>query len=367
MNWSALRIVIVGPLPPPAGGMANQTRQLAELLAAEGASVEVVQVNAPYCPAWAGRIKGLRALFRLLPYVASLWRACTGADLVHVMANSGRSWHLFAVPAVWIAWLRQIPVIVNYRGGEAGAFLKRSAGWIRATMRRAAMLVLPSGFLLEIFAAHGMPGKVVPNIVDLSRFRPDPDRTRNSDAPHLIVARNLEPIYGNDVALRTFARVVGQYPGARLSVAGTGPEQDSLAALASELGITDQVRFTGRLDRDQMAALYRNADIMLNPTRVDNMPNSVLESLASGLPVVCTRVGGVPYLVEDGRTALLTPPDDPDAMAEAIVRLLANPELATHLIENGLAEVERYRWEVVRDTLAGTYQEALACTARNRA
>ena len=100
MKFSALRVLLVGPLPPPAGGMANQTRQLAELLRAEGAQVEVVQVNAPYRPAWAERLKGVRALFRLLPYLLHLWRGCGRADVVHVMANSGWSWHLFAAPAV---------------------------------------------------------------------------------------------------------------------------------------------------------------------------------------------------------------------------------------------------------------------------
>lgn len=89
MKFSDLRIVLVGPLPPPAGGMANQTRQLGELLRQEGAQVEVVQVNAPYRPAWAEKLKGVRALFRLAPYVAHLWRAAGRANLMHVMANSG--------------------------------------------------------------------------------------------------------------------------------------------------------------------------------------------------------------------------------------------------------------------------------------
>ena len=94
------RIALVGPLPPPSGGMANQTRQLAQLLQQAGAQVELVQVNAPYQPRWLGSIKGLRALFRLLPYLLHLWRAAGKAELLHIMANSGWSWHLFAAPAI---------------------------------------------------------------------------------------------------------------------------------------------------------------------------------------------------------------------------------------------------------------------------
>src|SRR6266567_4483278 len=97
-----LRIAIVGPLPPPSGGMANQTRQLTELLRAENMHAEVVQVNAPYRPAWIGHIRVLRALFRLLPYLVRLWRSAGDAQLFHVMANSGWAWHLSAAPAVWI-------------------------------------------------------------------------------------------------------------------------------------------------------------------------------------------------------------------------------------------------------------------------
>lgn len=357
MNWAGLRIALVGPLPPPAGGMANQTRQLAELLRGEGAEVDIVQVNAPYRPAWVAGVKGLRALFRLLPYLFALWRACGSADLVHVMANSGWSWHLFAAPAVWVATLRGCPVVVNYRGGEADAFLQRAGSTVRRTMRRAAGLLLPSGFLLEVFSRHGMPGRVVPNIVDLARFQPAQART--AAGPHLVVARNLEPIYGIDVALRAFAQVAQALPAARLSVAGSGPLAESLQALATQLGIAAQVRFTGRLDRDQMAALYRDADLSLNPSHVDNMPNSVLESLASGVPVVSTGVGGVPYIVEHERTAMLVPADDPAAMAAAALRVLGDAQLAQGLRAAGLAEVRRYRWEVVRAELLAAYEDAM--------
>jgi hypothetical protein len=116
MGLAGLHVGLVGPLPPPAGGMANQTRQLAELLRSAQADVSLVQSNAPYRPAWAGRVPVLRALFRLVPYLLRLWRAAGRSDVLHVMANSGWSWHLFAAPAIWVARWRQVPVVVNYRG-----------------------------------------------------------------------------------------------------------------------------------------------------------------------------------------------------------------------------------------------------------
>jgi glycosyltransferase involved in cell wall biosynthesis len=290
------------------------------------------------------------------------------ADVVHVMANSGWSWHLFAAPAVRLAAWRGTPVVVNYRGGEAGPFLQQAAATVRRTMNRAAALLVPSGFLQDIFAGHDMAARVVPNIIDVQRFRPRTPAAPQDQGPQLIIARNLEPIYGIDTALRAFARVLQQHPKARMAVAGSGPLLAELQALASSLGIDGQVRFTGRLDPDEMAALYATSTLSINPSHVDNMPNSVLEAMASGVPVVSTHVGGVPYIVQHDHTALLVPPGDAAAMAMAIERLLADATLAVSLRAAALAEVQRYRWDQVRDQLLAAYRDAmLAGEPRRRA
>lgn len=123
MSFSGVHVILVGPLPPPAGGMATQTVQLGHLLTDAGASVHIVQTNLPYRPAWLAGVPGLRALMRLLCYVRRLGRALRsgGATVMHLMANSGWSWHLFAVPAIVVARLHGVPVVVNYRGGGAAA------------------------------------------------------------------------------------------------------------------------------------------------------------------------------------------------------------------------------------------------------
>lgn len=354
---AGLRIGLVGPLPPPAGGMANQTLQLSELLRGAQARVSLVQSNAAYRPAWAGRLPMLRALFRLLPYLWSLWRTAGRSELLHVMANSGWSWHLFAAPAIWVGWLRRVPVVVNYRGGEAASFLAQSGTAIRWSMRRAAGLIVPSAFLQQVFAAHGLRAEVVPNIVDLQRFRPQ--AAGSAAPPHLLVARNLEAIYDNASAVHALARVHLKHPLAELTLAGTGPEETRLRDLAAELGLAQRVHFSGRLGPEQMAALLRAATVSLNTSLVDNMPNSVLEALASGVPVVSTHVGGVPFIVQDGVTALLVPPRDPEALAHAVLRLLDDPALAASLARAGLQEAQRYTWERVAPRLTECYHHAL--------
>ena len=356
-----LSIGLIGPLPPPSGGMANQTRQLAGLLRTAGADVRLVQVNAPYRPAWAGRIQGVRALFRLVPYLWMLWRTAGKVRLFHVMANSGWSWHLFAAPAIWIGWFRGVRVIVNYRGGEAEEFFSRSFRWIRPSLNKVTTIIVPSGFLADVFNRRGVATRIVPNIVNLDRFTADGHHlhSRKDAGPRLLVTRNLEPLYDIDTALRTLQQVRRFFPDATMTVCGSGPERDRLVALAQTLEIAPAVVFTGRIENEQVARLYQSADIVINPSLADNMPNSVLEALASGVPVVSTRVGGVPYLVQDEKTALLVPPGDVDAMAKAVVRLLETPELADRLVTSGLAEIQQYTWSSVRGALQSVYTGAL--------
>jgi len=351
------RLALIGPLPPPAGGMANQTLQLSRLLAGEGIQVEIVQVNAPYQPAWAGHVPVLRAGFRLLPYLLRLWRAAGRNQLFHIMANSGWSWHLFAAPAIWIARLRGIPAVVNYRGGEAEPFLRGAATMVRFSLRRAAALVVPSGFLREVFGRFGMTARIVPNIIDLEKFHPGD--TRPGDI-HVVVARNLEPLYDIASGLRALALLLRRHPGVRMSIAGSGPEQAALERLADELGISGLVRFTGRLDSFEMAELYRNSTLSLNTALADNMPNSVLEALACGLPVVSTEVGGVPFLVRHEETALLVRPGDAEGMAAAMARLIEDEDLRQFLVSNGLGYVRAFTWERVGGQWLDTYREALA-------
>lgn len=352
-----MRIALIGPLPPPSGGMANQTLQLQRLLVEAGVEVEMVQMNSPYRPQWAGGMRGLRAAARLLPYLFRLWGAIGRADVVHLMANSGWSWHLFAAPAIWIGRLRGTPVVVNYRGGLAGEFLARQAFWVRFSMRRAARLIVPSGFLRAVFAEHGMVADIVPNIVDIERFNPDPAPL---DLPQVIlVTRNLEPLYDNASAIRALALVKVRIPQAQLVVAGSGPEEGRLNQLAESLGLGGSVRFTGRVETADMPALYRSARVSLNPSTVDNMPNSVLEALAAGVPVVSTRVGGVPYIVEHGKTALLVEPGAVPDMAAAIVRILTEPDLAGQLRSAGLAEAKMYTWSKIRPLLFKVYDDAM--------
>jgi glycosyltransferase involved in cell wall biosynthesis len=236
---------------------------------------------------------------------------------------------------------------------------------VRHTLRHADALVVPSRFLQEVFAGHGMAATIVPNVVDTDVFRPARVRLPPmASAPHIVVTRNLERIYGNDTAIRALAIVRRTCPGARLSIAGSGPELEPLQHLAKELGLEAFVQFTGRLDTSAIVSLYSEADVALNPSRADNTPNSILEALSCGVPVVSTDVGGVPYLVEHGRTAWLVPVDVPECMAAGIVKVLQDETLRTTLVQQGAGLARSCSWPVVREQWLSLYRGLANRTVR---
>ncbi len=377
------KVVIVGPLAPPAGGMANQTKKLSEFLQSEGLAVDIVRTNADYKPAFVGKLPIIRSFFRLALYKISLFKQLSSADVVHIMANSGWSWHLFAAPAIIIARLLNKPVVLNYRGGYAQTFFEKSWFWVNLTLKRVQAIVVPSVFLQEVFDDFGKTVQVVPNVLDQNLFFvPDSRRNsddasthhsgriserhsgsilgRNPDAPHLIVTRNLEAIYDVATVINAFARIKKEFPRARLSIAGTGPEREDLERQVASFELGSSVTFTGRLAPGEMAELYQDADVMLNASTVDNTPNSIIESLACGTPVITTNAGGIPKLVTHQYDALLTDIGDDEKMAEQAIALLKNEEQKNKLVENGLSTIAKFYWPNVWLNLKACYDDAMA-------
>jgi len=223
-------------------------------------------------------------------------------------------------------------------------------------MKRAVKIVVPSHYLKKVFSEYGFHCEVIPNIVNLERFMPNTATSCKTGSRFtLIVTRNLEPIYGLPTAIKALALAADKIPNIELLIAGTGPEKKRLQNLSKRLGVDDKVRFVGRLGPGEIERFYQGADIMLNPTTVDNMPNSILEALASCVPVISTNVGGVPYMVEHDHTALLVPVNNEEEMARQIVRLYQDSKLREKLIISGLQEVAQYGWLNVKPLWLSAY------------
>jgi len=155
------------------------------------------------------------------------------------------------------------------------------------------------------------------------------------------------------MALRAFAIVKQTHENARMDIVGTGSEEPKLRAWVAEKRL-EGVFFHGPVPNDEMPKYLDEADILLNPTNVDNLPMSLIEAFANGLPVVSTKVGGIPDLVGE-ETALLVEAGNYRAMAEKILCLLANPVLAQGLITSGRKLSESFSWERICETLLESY------------
>jgi L-malate glycosyltransferase len=156
--------------------------------------------------------------------------------------------------------------------------------------------------------------------------------------------------------LRAFALVQQRYPEASLEMAHDGPMRAALEQMTRDLGLRN-VRFLGKVPPPELPALYDRADIYLTSPDVDNMPLSLLECHASGLPVVATKAAGIPYIARDGETALLVPRNDHEAMAGAALRLIEEDGLARRLARAARRECERYSWPAVREEWLALYRE----------
>jgi glycosyltransferase involved in cell wall biosynthesis len=187
---------------------------------------------------------------------------------------------------------------------------------------------------------------VVYNGVDLHQFaRPvDARAVRHNlqipDGTKVVgIIASLWPWKAHNVFLRAAATLLKELPDTYFVIAGDGPERNKLERMARNLGVTDHVRFLGRVD--DVPALLQSLDLSVLTSVTEAFPLALLESMAAARPVVATSVGSVPELVVDGMTGFLVPPGAPDQLAQAMLRVLRNPELAQRLGEEGRRSVEQ--------------------------
>jgi glycosyltransferase involved in cell wall biosynthesis len=352
-----MHVILVAPTLEILGGQAVQAHALTEALRQDGYEVTFLPVN-PAFPTglqWIRRYPYVRTLLNQALYLPSLVRF-RRADVVHVFSASYWSFLLAPLPAILAAHGLGKRIILHYHSGEAEDHLARWSSLVHPWLRLVDEIVVPSDYLRRVFARHGYRTRVIPNVVDTSRFR---YRERIPLRPHLLSTRNLEPYYQVENTIRAFALLKALFPDAILTIAGSGSQAEELRRLVSLLGI-EGVRFVGAMRPSLLPALYDAADIFVNSSVVDNQPVSVLEALASGLPVVTTGPGDIAAMVRDGDTGLLVSPGDPAAMARAVTGLLDNPDQAILMARRAKHEIGRYAWAAVRNEWAAVYTGSMA-------
>jgi glycosyltransferase involved in cell wall biosynthesis len=273
-------------------------------------------------------------------------------DVVQVYAASYFSFLLVPTPALLIAKLYGKRVILHYHSGEAEHHLSKWYWMAAPVIRLADVTVVPSGYLVDVFARFGLTARAIFNVVELSAY---PYRERKPFRPLFFTSRTHEPLYNVACVLRAFAIIQRRFPKAILTVGGDGWQRPQLEQLARELELRNTI-FTGRIPFDHMPAVYDAHDVYLMGNDVDNMPNSLTECFAAGLPVVTTNAGGIPYMVKHGETGMMVPCGDHEGLAANAIRLLEDQELGVRIARRAREECAQYSWTLIKDQWLAVYR-----------
>jgi glycogen(starch) synthase len=356
--------------PPFGGGAASATAHMARDLARCGWEVVVLTSGARDAPA-VERVHGVE-----IQRVPSLRRGPHEAGLIGAATYLFFAWlrlrHLlrerefdiahffFALPTGLLSYrwraMTGKPYVVSLRGSDVpnydNSLVLRIFHWLLlGTNRRilqCARSVVANSAALRALALKSFPKQrieVITNGVCPHAFRPVDSHVASASVSAICVARLIKR-KGVEDALQALALTIN--PALRLEIVGLGPREHSMRAMAESLGIADRVAFRGHLKGAALARAYREADVFLLPSVSESFSMALLEGMASGLPVIATRVGGTPELVVEEENGLLIPPNDPQRLAAALDRLAETPQLRLRLGRNNRRKIEAaYSWPVI--------------------
>jgi glycosyltransferase involved in cell wall biosynthesis len=261
---------------------------------------------------------------RLLDMLATLVKHRKSADWILIDTFSTLSFY-YAFFVGLLAQCLKLPYILILHGGNLPKRLDVSPMLSKILFRHSFTNITPSHYLEFEFKKRGYVTGYIPNSIDLALYS---FAIRNQLRPKLLWVRAFAEIYNPILALQVVAILKEQYPTVELCM--VGPDKENMRPIleqkASELNVMQCVTFTGVMENTAWHNLSQEFDIFINTTNADNMPVSVLEAMALGLPVVSTSVGGIPYLIENNQNGVLVTPNNANAMATAVARLIQNPE-----------------------------------------
>jgi len=377
-----MRVVMLSnSFPPQIGGIQEHVSNLAQTLARQGHQLKIVTVRRNKSERVRDNFAGLDVVrvpqLNLPKTLTAQYLAITTALLI-AMRLRGQAdvvhYHTFW-PDAFTAFVVNKFVPTVYTAHESRFLLMaeqpRSRRWLKLALRPFQGVLAPSTELLEVTRQLGVsPEKsaFIANAVDARKFRPDVSsesvRARYGvPADHCLILcpRRLVPKNGLEFLIESLPSIRRCFSGVSVLIAGDGPEREKLEARVRELGLGDSVIFAGSQNNDELPEFYAAADVVAIPSLKEATSIAGLEAMASACAVVATNVGGLPEIIEDGVSGLLVPPRDPEALAQAITRLIETPELRKQLGLAARARVEqKFTWEQVASETTRAYERAIA-------
>jgi glycosyltransferase involved in cell wall biosynthesis len=326
------------------GFVTTQGLVLSELLRAEG--YRIVRASTY-----------INRALRIADVIWTVFRNRGRMDLLVLEVYSGLSFWM-ADCVTRLCRILRIPAVAVLHGGNLPVFAKKYPIWSRRVLERFCIRVAPSRFLADELEEHGLDIRVIPNAIRITDY---PFRVRRTLRPRLIWMRSFHDIYNPKMALEVLEKLKRHYPDSSLVMAGADKGiENEIRHAAVEMGLSGSVAFPGFLNQAKKIALLDASDIYINTTRTDNMPVSVIEACAMGLPVVATRVGGMGKLLTDGSDGLLVSDNDPGEMADAILKLLSDPVLTESISVNARRLAEPCSWVNVHELWKHVFREVEA-------
>jgi glycosyltransferase involved in cell wall biosynthesis len=266
--------------------------------------------------------------------------------VAHVDVFSGLAFLWAEAVCEALKWLGK-PYILTLHGGNLPAFALRWPKRVRRLLFSAYAVTTPSRYLYETMRCYRTELELIPNPFTLKCYT---FQLRQKTKPSLLWLRSFHSMYNPSLAPKVIDNLRGAFPSIHLLMIGPDRGDGSIQATREtvrRLGIGDHVELIGSIAKSDVPGWLNKADIFLNTTNIDNTPVSVIEAMASGLCIVSTKVGGIPYLLNHEHDALLVPPDDPESMAAAVRRILSDPGLAEHLSQNARRKAEQFDWSQI--------------------
>ena len=280
----------------------------------------------------------------------------------------------YAIPHATTAWLakemlaseRDLRVITTLHGTDI-TLVGQEASFYQITkfsIERSTEVSAVSNFLRDetyrTFGCVNCNVRVIPNFVNLEEYRPDPEAPREALAPagHKVITHisNFREVKRVRDVVRIFARIRRAVP-ATLVMVGDGPDRGEAEKEAEALGVTDSVRFLGRLDR--VVSILQASDLFLLPSQTESFGLAALEAMACGAPAVASRAGGLPEVIADGVSGILEPPGSVEAMGRRAVELLRDADRHAAMRSAAIAQARTFSADIIVPQYEALYDEAL--------
>ena len=284
-------------------------------------------------------------LFRLFDMLFAVLKYSKKVDyvLIDTYSTSNFYYAFLCSQLCQIYNLKYIPIL---HGGNLPNRIKSNPKLSQAIFKNAFINISPSAYIQSEFSKQGFSNvMIIPNVIDLKSYV---FKQREFKTINLLWVRSFSEIYNPSLAVKTLKAL--QDDGIAATLCMVGPDADGslsgVKALAKKLQV--DVTFTGKLTKKEWITLSEDHTIFINTTNFDNMPVSVIEAMALGLPVVSTNVGGMPFLINNDVDGLLTAPNSVDAFVEAIKTIIHKPDKAIEMTHKARQKVAQFDWNIIK-------------------